>query len=39
MTFKVLTHILKNALIKRDRDVILPNYLNQLLICFSLKKK
>jgi len=39
MSFKVFTYILKNALIKRKRDVILPNYLNQLLVCFSLKKK
>jgi len=39
MSFEVFTHILKNALIKRKIDVILPNYPNQLLICFSLKKK
>jgi hypothetical protein len=39
MSFKVFTHILRNALIKRKRDVILPNYPNQLLVCFSLKKK
>jgi len=39
MSFKVFTHILKNALIKRKRDdVILPNYPSQLLVCFSLKK-
>jgi len=39
MSFKVFTYILKNALIKRNRDVILPNYPNQLLVCFSWKKK
>jgi len=39
MLFKVFTHILRNALIKRKRDIILPNYPNQLLVCFSLKKK
>jgi len=39
MAFKVFIHILKNALIKRKKNVILPNYLNQLLVCFSLKKK
>jgi len=39
MSFKVFTQILRNALIKRMRYVILPNYPNQLLICFSLKKK
>jgi len=39
MSFKVFTQILRNALIKRKRNVILPNYPNQLLVCFSLKKK
>jgi len=39
MLFKVFTHILRNALIKRKRDVILPNYPSQLSVCFSLKKK
>jgi len=39
MSFKVITHILRNALIKRKRDVILPNCPSQLLACFSLKKK
>jgi len=39
MSFNVCTHILRNTLIKRKRDVILPNYPNQLLVCFSLKKK
>jgi len=39
MSFKVFTHTLRNALIKRKRYVILPNYSNYLLICFSLKKK
>ena len=39
MSFKVYTYILRNVLIKRKRDVILPNYPNQLLVCFSLKKK
>jgi len=38
MSFKVFTHILINALIKIKRGVTLPNYLNQLLICFSLRK-
>jgi len=39
MSFKVFTHILRNVLIKRNKDVILPNYANQLFVCFSLKKK
>jgi len=39
MSFKVVTRILRNALIKRKRDAILRNYPNQLLVCFSLKKK
>jgi len=40
MSFKTFTHILKNALIKRKRDAILPNYHNQLVfVCFSLKRK
>jgi len=39
MSFKVFTHILRNALIKRKIDVILPNYPHKLLICFSLRKK
>jgi len=38
MSFKNFTHILRNVLIKRKRDIILPNYPNQLLVCFSLKK-
>jgi len=36
--FKVFTHILINALIKRKRYVILPNYPNQLLIYFHYRK-
>jgi len=32
-------YILRNVLIKTNRDVILPNYPNQLLVCFTLKKK
>jgi len=39
MSFKVFKHILKNALIKRKRNFILPNYPNQLLVYFLLKKK
>jgi len=38
MSFKISINILKNALIKRKRGVILPNYLNQLLIYFIIKK-
>jgi len=38
MLYKVFTHILKNVLIKRKRGVILPNYHNQLFVCFLLKK-
>jgi len=36
-SFKVFTHILRNALIKKN--VILLDYHNQLLVCFSLMKK
>jgi len=36
---KNFTKILINALIKRKRYVTLPNYPNQLLICFPIKKK
>jgi len=39
MSFKVFTHILRNTLIKRKRDVILPKYHNQLLVYFLLIKK
>ena len=32
MSFKIFIHVLKNALIKRKRNVILPNYINQLFV-------
>jgi len=39
MLFKVFTHILRNVSIKRNRDVILPNYFNQLSVCIPLEKE